>query len=188
MFAQLFGQLHVFTPLLRVSHTMHRQQYFTQGVVQTQCYATCHCSHPGEVKGSWSEAVYGMLCDLVISLCRRVQKAEPYRLTGAAAPLAIQSKEHGRQPGSFIAGFVKGANAAPFAIFPAPKMPASYQPVHKFAGPLLTGTTAQPRAYMRVNTHRFAMLFILQPCVILPMRSAARLCRSLCFASNVCQH
>lgn len=133
---------------------MHRQQYFTQGIVQTQCYATCHCSHPGEVKGSWSEAVYGMLCDLVISLCRRVQKAEPYRLTGAAAPLAIQSKEHGRQPGSFIAGFVKGANAAPFAIFPAPKVPASYQPVHKFAGPLLTGTTAQPRAYMRVNTHR----------------------------------
>ena len=85
-----------------------------------------------------------MLCGLVLSLCRRVQKAEPYRLTGAAAPLAIQSKEHGRQPGSLIAGFVKGANAAPFAVFPAPKVPASYQPVHKFAGPLLTGTNEAP--------------------------------------------
>ncbi len=91
-----------------------------------------------------------MLCDLVLSLYRRVQKAEPYRLTGAAAPLAIQSKEHGRQPGSFIAGFVKGASAAPFAVFPAPKVPASYQPVHKFAGPLLTGTTMPPWPYMRV--------------------------------------
>ncbi len=91
-----------------------------------------------------------MLCDVVLSSYRRVQKAEPYRLTGAAAPLAIQSKEHGRQPGSFIAGFVKGADAAPFAVFPAPKVPASYQPVHKFAGPLLTGTTVLPRPYVHV--------------------------------------
>ena len=90
-----------------------------------------------------------MLCDLVLSLYRRVQKAEPYRLTGAADPLAIQSKEHGRQPGSFIAGFVKGADATPFAVFPGLKVPASYQPVHKFAGPLLTGTTV-PRRYMHV--------------------------------------
>ncbi len=94
---------------------------------------------------------YGVLHDLVLSLYRRVQKAEPYRLTGAAAPLAIQSKEHGRQPGSFIAGFVKGADAAPFAVFPAPKVPASYQPLHKFAEPLLTGTSVPPRPYMRVQ-------------------------------------
>ncbi|KAL0047130.1 hypothetical protein WJX82_007461 [Trebouxia sp. C0006] len=80
--------------------------------------------------------------DMPLVMGRRVQKAEPYRLTGAADPLAIQSKEHGRQPGSFIAGFVKGADATPFAVFPAPKVPASYQPVHKFAGPLLTGATA----------------------------------------------
>ena len=91
-----------------------------------------------------------MLCDLVLFLYRRVQKAEPYRLTGAAAPLAIQFKEHGRQPGSFILGFVKGPSAATFAVFPAPKVPASYQPVHKFAGPLLTGTTMPPRPDMRV--------------------------------------
>ena len=81
-----------------------------------------------------------MLCDLPLSAHRRVQKAEPYRLTGAAAaPLAIQAKEHGRPPGSFIAGFVKGAGAAPFPLFPAPKVPPSYQPVHKFAEPLRTG-------------------------------------------------
>lgn len=81
--------------------------------------------------------------DMPLVMGRRVQKAEPYRLTGAAAPLAIQSREHGRQPGSFITGFVKGANAAPFAVFPPPKVPASYQPVHKFAGPLLTGAFAR---------------------------------------------
>ena len=82
---------------------------------------------------------HGMLRDLPLSAHRRVQKAEPYRLTGAAAPLAIQAKEHGRPPGSFIAGFVKGAAAAPFPLFPAPQLPPSYQPIHKFAEPLRTG-------------------------------------------------
>lgn len=69
-----------------------------------------------------------------------MQKAEPYRLTGAAAPLAITSKEQGRQPGSLIAGFVKGGDSAPVAVFPAPKVPADYQPVHRFAEPLRSGT------------------------------------------------
>ena len=83
--------------------------------------------------------MHGMLCDLPLSAHRRVQRAEPYRLTGAAAPLAIQSKEQGRPPGSFIAGFVKGKDAAPFPIFPAPRVPPGYHPMHKFAEPLRTG-------------------------------------------------
>lgn len=82
-----------------------------------------------------------MICDVRLQICRRAQKAEPYRLTGAPAALAIESKEHGRQPGSFIAGFVKGADAAPLAVFPAPKVPASYQPIHKFPEPMRTGGT-----------------------------------------------
>ena len=73
--------------------------------------------------------------------CRRVARSEPYRLTGAAAPLAIHSKEHGRQPGAFIAGFVKGEGSTPPPLFPPPKVPASYQPVHKFTEPLRTGQT-----------------------------------------------
>ena len=71
--------------------------------------------------------------------CRRVAKNEPYRLTGAAAPLAIKSQEHGRQPGSFIAGFIKGPDSAPATVFPPPQVPASYQPVHKFTEPLHAG-------------------------------------------------
>ena len=71
--------------------------------------------------------------------CRRLAKHEPYRLTGAAAPLAIKSQEHGRQPGSFIAGFVKGPESTPAVLFPPPKVPANYQPVHQFTEPLRTG-------------------------------------------------
>lgn len=76
--------------------------------------------------------------------CRRVARDEPYRLTGAAAPLAIKSREHGRQPGSFIAGFIQGAASAPVPVFPPPKVPVNYQPVHKFTEPLRAGIELSP--------------------------------------------
>ena len=73
-------------------------------------------------------------------MCRRVHRAEPYRLTGTGpAPLAIQSRQHGLKPGSFIAGFIKGADTEPVQQFPAPKVPPDFQPVHRFEGPLHTG-------------------------------------------------
>ena len=73
---------------------------------------------------------------------RRVQKAEPFRLTGsAAAPLAIEAKGQGLQPGSFIAGFVRGADTEPVKLFPVPKVPADYKPVHHFLEPLQTGSS-----------------------------------------------
>lgn len=74
---------------------------------------------------------------------RRAARHEPYRLTGAAAPLAIKSQEHGRQPGAFIAGFVRGPDSTPAAVYPPPKVPANYQPVHKFTEPLRAGITLQ---------------------------------------------
>ncbi|KAL3162454.1 hypothetical protein ABBQ32_010121 [Trebouxia sp. C0010 RCD-2024] len=74
--------------------------------------------------------------DLPMVMGRRVARHEPYRLTGAAAPLAIKSQEHGRQPCGFIAGFVRGPDSTPTTVFPPPKVPADYQPVHKFTEPL----------------------------------------------------
>lgn len=72
--------------------------------------------------------------------CRRQKPTEPYRIAAAGpAPLAIHSKEHGKQKGSFIPGFVRGADGLPAATYPPPQVPANYQPVHKFEHPLQTG-------------------------------------------------
>lgn len=51
-------------------------------------------------------------------------------LPGKAAPLSLQSSEQARQK-DMIPGFVKGKEVVTPKVFPPPKIPPDYQPVHR---------------------------------------------------------
>lgn len=122
----------------------------TQLAVSCQLCTMCRKTHRGCQQQQWPlhqmkttncDALLGVdQCRHVQTECRRQKPQEPYRLTAAGpAPLAIQSKQHGKQAGAFIPGFVRGADNLPATSFPPPQVPASYQPMHKFDQPLQTG-------------------------------------------------
>ncbi len=51
-------------------------------------------------------------------------------LPGKAAPLSLQSSEQARQK-DMIPGFVKAKEVVAPKVFPPPKIPADYQPIHR---------------------------------------------------------
>ena len=51
-------------------------------------------------------------------------------LPGKAAPLSLQSSEQARQK-DMIPGFVKAKEVVTPKVFPAPKIPPAYQPIHQ---------------------------------------------------------
>ena len=59
-------------------------------------------------------------------------------LAGKAAPLSLQSSEQARQK-DMIPGFVKAKEVVTPKVYPPPKIPPSYRPVHQPAPQLPSG-------------------------------------------------
>ncbi len=77
--------------------------------------------------------------------CRGPRLDPQFMLPGKAAPLSLQSSEQARQK-DMIPGFVKAKEVVTPKVFPAPKIPADYQPIHRPAPQPSSGPFSSPLA------------------------------------------
>lgn len=77
--------------------------------------------------------------DSLLLLCRGRKLDPQFMLPSKAAPLSLQSSEHARQK-DMIPGFIRAKEVVTIKVFPPPRIPANYQPIHRPSAQSLAGT------------------------------------------------